>query len=208
MEKLSLNPWLSIWVRPRETIRAITATNPNYRFYLLAAIYGFPTGLQLAQSFSVASMVSLPMILIAALILSVFIGWVGITVLSGLLFWTGKWIGGKSSYQNLRAAVAWSNVPNLVDIAIWIVLLSTFGQQLFAQEFAHTPFTGSELTIVTTLFFVQIVAAVWGFILFLKMVSEVQGFSSWRALLNIIIPFVLLFGVMTLFSWVLEWASK
>ena len=80
MQQLPLNPWLSIWVRPRETIRAITATNPNHRFYLLAASTGFPTALQLAQSFSLAATVSLPMIIVATLILSVFIGWVGITV--------------------------------------------------------------------------------------------------------------------------------
>lgn len=208
MEKLPFNPWLNVWVHPRQTIRAIVDTNPNYRFYILAAIYGFPTLLQVAQSFSLAQTTSLPIIIGIALVLSVLVGWVGITILTALLFWTGKWIGGAGTYRNIRAAVAWSNVPNIVDVAIWVILMFTFGSQLFTQEFANTPFTGTALTIVTTLFFVQVIAAVWGFILFLKMVGEVQGFSAWRALLNVIIPFVLLFAAMTLLNWVVEWLNR
>lgn len=200
-EKLSVNPWWEIWTRPRETIRAIVKFNPKYLFFLLSGIYGFPLMLQFAQNLSLGEQVSALTVFVIALVLSVFIGMLGITIISGLLYWTGQWIGGNAPYSNVRAAVTWSNVPNVVNVVIWLLMMGVFGSRLFTRGFAEATFVGHELTIVFFAFLIQVVIAVWGFIIALKALGEVQGFSAWKALLNVLIPFFMV----AIGFWVIMW---
>jgi hypothetical protein len=187
-EKLSVNPWLDIWIRPRETIRAIVKFNPAYLFYLLAAIYGFPTGLQFAVNLALGERFPLWSIAAGAVILSVGIGYIGLSIISGFLFWTGQWIGARGSYRNIRAAVAWSNVPTLVNVVIWILMMGMFGVGLFMRGFDNTAIVGPQAGVVFIAMIAQTVTAVWSFIILLKALGEVQGFSAWKALLNVLIP--------------------
>ena len=167
-DKLSINPWLTIWTRPRETIRAIVQFNPGHLFPLLCLIYGFPLLLQMAQNFSLGDRFPMGGIIVGALIGGIFAGVIGMSMASALFYWTGKWIGGEGSYQNVRSAVAWSNVPNLVNILVWIVNMVSFGDRLFTRGFIETPFVGGELTVIYFASLVQVVIAIWGFIIFLK----------------------------------------
>jgi hypothetical protein len=196
------NPWLSIWLRPRETIRSIVDTNPAYNLYLLCALYGFPMAMSFAQNFSLTSLFPLWVTLLAALILCPFLGFVGISISTWLLHFTGKWIGGSGNFQTIRAAVAWSNVPNIVTVVTWLLLVGVFKDKVFCREFSEMSFVGYQAGVIFLIFLVQSIISIWGFILLLHSLGEVQGFSAWRALLNVIIPFVILVGL----AWLVGWA--
>lgn len=189
--KLGLNPWRKIWVQPRKTISAIVRYNPSYLFPLMSAIYGLPMLFSFAQNLSLSENFSLIGIIIGCIVLSVFIGMLGITIVSGLLYWTGKWVGGTGSFKNVRAAVAWSNVPITINILMWFVLIAIFKSQTFMTAFPETAFAGKDLGIVSFVYLVQSVMSIWSFFILLHTLGEVQGFSAWRALLNVIIPFVM-----------------
>lgn len=200
-DKLSVNPWIGMWVRPRETIRAIIQFNPGYFYPFLCLIYGFPMLLQIAQNFSMGDRYPLAGIVIVALLLAGIVGALMINISTALFYWTGKWIGGTGSYQTIRSAVAWANVPNLVNILIWIVNIGVFGGRIFQHNFVETPFAGSELGVIFLTSVVQIIVAVWSFIIILKTLGEVQGFSAWKALLNVIIPFLVIFVGVSILAW-------
>lgn len=190
--KLSLNPWLTIWTKPRETIRAIVDFNPKYLFFILSWLYGFPTVLQVFQNHSFAPKFSLGWIVASGVILSPFVGMLGIIIFTALILWTGRWIGGKGSFINIRAAVTWSNVPNVFNVVIWIILIGVFKSRLFTQNFSEGVFVGFELSLVFFSLLVQIVLAVWGLIIWLKVVAEVQQFSIWKSVLNVLMTSLLL----------------
>lgn len=201
--KVGMNPWLSIWVEPRKTIRAIINTDSKFGFYVLSFVYGLPMAFNLAQSFYLISSVPLWAIIIGALVVCTFLGMIGISVSAWLLQFTGRWINGKGSFQNVRAAVAWSNVPNIVTILMWVALIGIFGGQVFAPEFTETHFFGFQAGAVFIIFLIQSIVSVWGFILLLHTLGEVQGFSAWKALLNVIIPVVIIVAIWLLLGWVL-----
>ena len=205
--KLNVNPWLDIWLEPRATIRAIVNYNPKYRFILLSTIYGLPMALNFAQSSSLIESLPLWAILVAALVISPFIGALGSTVSSLLLTWTGKWIGGKSNYDRVRSAVAWSNVPNTVTLILWVVLMVVFGNQVFSRGFSDTAFMGYEAGVVFIVFLVESIVSIWGFIILLKTLGEVQGFSAWKALLNVVIPLVIVVAAIWLVGWII-WGTS
>ena len=199
--QLPVNPWTGMWVRTRETIRAIIQFNPAYKLILLYFIYGLPMLFQMAQNFSYGDRFSVTAIIVACLIFAVVLGAITINFGSALFYWTGKWIGGTATFQQIRAAVAWSNVPNVVNILIWFVNIAAFGGRIFRQEFVNTPFAGHELALIFLTAVIQIVLAIWSFVIILKALSEVQGFSIWKAFLNMLIPFVVIFIGLVILGW-------
>lgn len=190
-KELALNPWTQIWISPREVIRKIVEFNPKFRFFILSAIYGFPVLLSAAQNLSLAETLPLVGIVSIAIVLSVFVGIIGFAISSALLFWAGKWIGGSATYLELRAAVSWGNVPNIVSVLMWILLIANFGNVLFLSDFSQMTFPRYQVAILFFAFTLQTVVAIWSFIVTLKTISEVQGFSIWKALLNFMIVFVM-----------------
>lgn len=205
--KLGTNPWLKMWVKPRETIREIIKFDPKYRLYLLSGIYGFATILHFAQNFSLGATLPWGTILLGALVFSVFVGLLGFLIAGKLIQWTGRWLGGTGSFNQIRAALAWSNVSNIVNILMWFLLIWGFRGQVFLESFAQANFVGAALAVAGTAFLVQTIAAIWGFVMMVKAIGEVQGFSAWKALLNVVIVFVLVAIVIWVLVWLLWWSQ-
>jgi hypothetical protein len=198
-----MNPWVEIWVRPRETIRAIIASSSTYLFPLLCLIYGFPVLLQVAQNLSLGDRFSLGAIVIGALIFAVVPGFVMFNISAGLIYWTGKWIGGVGSFQNIRAAVAWSNVPSLINGVLWIVNMLLFKSRIFTLSFVMMPLSRGEAMVLAVTSLIQLILAVWSLVILVKALGEVQGFSAWKGLLNVLIPFFIIVIGFSLLFWVL-----
>ena len=184
------NPWISIWLHPKETVRALTQGDPRSRLAWLSFLYGLPMALNFAQSYSLIEVLPLWAILCLSAILSPFIGFLGICFSSWLLNISGKVIGGQGNFQEIRCAVAWSNVPTFFTVLMWVVLFSVFGSTALYRDFAQIPFTGALAGILFLVFLIESIAAIWGFVILLKGLSEVQKFSVWKALLNVMIPVV------------------
>lgn len=190
-KQLGVNPWTHIWTNPRETIRKIVNFNPKYGFFLLSFLYGLPMLFYWAQDLSLGETTSLMGIVIGSVILAIFVGMLSMTIGSALVLWTGKWIGGKSSYYPIRAAISWSCVPNVLSIIIWAVLILLFGKNLFLDSFPQQSLSTGLMLLGVGLVVIQGVLAVWAFVIAVNGIAEVQGFSAWKALLNVLIPFLM-----------------
>ncbi|MCX6990976.1 MAG: Yip1 family protein [Chlamydiae bacterium] len=194
-DKLMINPWFRMWTKPKDTIRAIVTMDPRYKFLTLSVIYGIPLMLQMAQNMSLGFSFSLVGILLGCLVLSLFAGMIGLTLAGGLLYITGKWLGGASTFLQVRCALAWSNVTNIISIILWAILIAFFGTMLFTDAFATTAFTQGESTLIFVVFLTQFVMSIWSFVLLVQSLAEVQGFTMWKAFLNILIAFGIVVGV-------------
>lgn len=195
------NPWLSIWIEPRKTIRSIVDTDPKFGYLLLCAVYGLPLSFNLVQNLGLTAVVPIWAIFIGSLVVCTFLGIIGISISSWLLYIFGRMIGGKGNFQTVRAAVAWSNVPNFVTILMWIVLLGVFGSQVFNRNFSEMQFVGYQAGILFLVMLVESIVSVWGFIILLSTLREVQEFSVWKAILNVVIPFVVVVAVIWGTAW-------
>lgn len=187
----SKNPWCTMWTAPRKTIRSIVAANPSMQLLPLSIVYGFPIMIHMAGVLNIGAEFSIWGTLLVSLLLSPIVGFIGISFTSIIVYWAGKLVKGRSRYKELRCAVAWSNVPNVVTCVAWALLALLVGQALFTPGFYSE---GMMLPAITTLLFgIQAIAAVWAFVLFIIALSEVQKFSILRAIVNVLIPFVILF---------------
>ena len=191
----SFHPWVSIWIKPRETIRCIVSTDPTRQVILLAALGGIAQSLDRAASEYFGDKLSMPVLLIMILALGPIGGVISLYILGALFRWTGSWFGGDATTEEVRAAIAWSNVPIIWALLLWIPKLALFGEELFKSA---TPRMDANLLLIILLFIfgiVELVIGIWTFIVFLKCLGEVHRFSVWKALGAVLVPSLVLIGI-------------
>ena len=208
METMPLNPWFSMWLHPRRTIRQIVETNPERLVLSLAAVGGGVEGLTNMASDSKGDDMSLRAILLATLIVGPIMGIVGLWVGGFLLRWTGGWIGGQADARRIRATLAWANVPLVWSLLLWIPAILLFGLELFTEA---TPVldASAQLAGLHLVFSVGIgIISLWSFVAFLHALGEVQGFSAWRSLLNSFLALLVFLVPLFAFIGIAIWASR
>jgi len=191
----SLNPWFSIWIKPRETIRWIVDTDPTRQVILLAALGGIAQSLDRAAGRSAGDILSIPVIFLLVLFGGSIGGVISLYIGGAILSWTGSWFGGEATSEEVRAALAWSSVPGIWALLLWIPELILFREEIFLTV---TPrIDASPLLLFLLLGFAVVEAAIgiWSIIIFLKCIGEVHRFSAWKALGAVIVPGLVLVGI-------------
>lgn len=200
-----MDPWRDIWTQPRASIQTLVTRDPSYGFKRLSWIYGVTVALSLSKMFSLVTLYPLWAILLGSLLIGIVFGFISITVTAYILQWCGRLIGGSAPFKHVRCVVAWSNVPMLINVLVWILLICVFRERAFYSDFP------AEVTVQnkTGLFFLAVlgqwVASIWSFIILVQGLREVQGFSLWKGLLNILIPIIALLLLSVLMSGAINW---
>ena len=192
------NPYKSIWLSPRPTIQFIVDTNPTYLVLVLAALVGVYGGLSSASAEGWGYNLSAFWLFIGIVMIVPFISIIGLYLGAALTRWTGKWLGGSATQQQIRAAYAWSYIPMIAAMVLYIPLLMIYGFDLFAfsgnvilpEADPMVPRQVGPLIIFVAI--VETVLCVWSFIVSLHCLGQVQGFSAWRALGNQILASLVL----------------
>ena len=184
-----VTPFFSIWVRPRRTMRAIIDSNPQRLVLVLAALSGFGSALDNASTSSIGDGNSIPVVAIVAL--SAVAGSLGgiLTLYVGgfVMKWAGRPLGGRATQVEVRAALAWSTVPLIWALPLWIPELALAGREMFTTAtpiLAASPLRAVLLVLVVLL---EVVLGIWSFVLFLKCLGEVHGFSAWKSLAAVLL---------------------
>jgi len=194
-----LTPWLTIWLRPRATIRQIVGTDPGHRVILLAALSGLFRALDGVSRGNLGDFWPLWVILVLCAVIGPLAGIIGLYLSGIILRWTGGLLGGQATEAEVRAAVAWSSVPGIAaGVILWIPMLALYGGEAFASAAPRTDalFEGSPVLallgglILMGALVVARVMGFWGLIVFLKCLGEVHRCSVWEALVAAVIPFV------------------
>ena len=180
-------PWISIWTRPRATLRRILEDDPRRSVYRLAALGGIAGALNLATTSGLGD--TLPVAATIALVLSggALGGILSLFVFASLVRVAGRWFGGRGGTPEIMAALAWANVPTIAGLLLWLPRAVFLGEEMFRS----VP-SGLEGNPPASLFFAclelaQAVVDFWGLVITLKCVSEAHRFSAWRTLVTLIL---------------------
>ena len=203
-----LNPFRSIWTRPRDTIQQIVSEDPRRGVLLLAAIAGVFETLNQAAGESTGEELAVSTIFILALVAGPIGGLITLFFNGWLLAMVGRWMGGMASSVELRAASAWAAVIPICAGLLWIPYLYFFGEQMFTEEMPILDERPELAAILLVLGLIEMVLGIWAFVAYLKCVGQVQGFSAWKALGNVLLAglvvigtiMLVVFGVMALFG--------
>ena len=201
---MTLNPWRSIWLKPRATIRQIVTTNPEHHVVALAAAAGVIQALINSVDRNLGDELGLLPILLTSFLIAPILGVISLYLSAFLLRWTGRWLGGVATPRELRASVAWGSAPMVMGGVGMLVALLIAGHDLFSSV---QPWLARHPTLMLVAglgMIIQGLAAFWSVITAIKCLAEVQGFSAWRALGNYVLvvlvvaaaAFVVVFGVL------------
>jgi hypothetical protein len=198
----SITPFLTIWTEPRATIRRIVETNPTRNVIALGAI-GPAVG-ALANQWSKALdenanlSVLWPIEVVFTVAFAAVLGVVSLFISGAILKWSGGLLGGVASRVEVRAALAWTQVP---AIAAEIILLLAVLQGIAIPH----PAAASMLQIDPAFYKVGIVEgvlAIWGSIVGVYCLAEVHRFSAWRAFCSTLIPALIAMVAIGFIVWV------
>ncbi|NGX28382.1 MAG: hypothetical protein K940chlam1_00561 [Candidatus Anoxychlamydiales bacterium] len=196
----SFNPWLSMWVKPKKTIQKIIEINPNFRLFFLSAIYGFISLISSSQSFTLGYHLHFLWIILISIVLSSLWGYTIFSVASFFAYFTGKWLKGAAKYQEVRSALAWSSIPMIGNLFLWILLFIVFHTALL-QDFPGTfILTSVQTSFLFVVLFIQLLLSIWILVLFINALAQVQKFSIGKSILNILIAAVIFGAVFFVLS--------
>jgi hypothetical protein len=176
-------PLLRIWAEPRATIRSIVDSDPRRGVIPITLLGGALGSLEsswftaLGRPEAITPLWPLRVAAGAAFgAVWAVVGLYGIAWASRLFC---RMLGGVAGAAEMRAAMAWSTVPAITAsiISIASVLAGTVTPPRFTQSGIHFVDRSSiELGLL------NFVLLMWGFVVELKCVGEVNRFSAWRSL--------------------------
>lgn len=183
----TINPLVGMITQPRATVRDILDTDPGYQVHTLAIVGGVAAQV---MSYLIAPF-GFGGSLVAQAAIGAVSGLVGLYVGGAVYGWVGRLLGGRGTAREVRAALAWSQVPIL-----WATLLMIVGSMVRAGLRLNDSSGLVTLVIVA-------VAQFWVMVVQLKAIGEAHDFSAWRALAMMMIIGVVLALVMVGVGWAL-----
>jgi hypothetical protein len=184
-----VDSWFTIWYRPRATIRRIVETNQRKFVLLIAWLVGAFAALNMQV---MAARIDLPAnvyhlsrfgpIAIFAFISGV-LSIVTLYGLAALYRWAGAILGGSATAIEVRAALAWAQVPGLYLVVVTIVAT------------ALGLYTPDVPPAASPAWWFRAIVGIWVFVILLKCLGEVHHFSAWRALGAILLGTLAMFVV-------------
>jgi signal peptidase I len=170
---LQPSPWLTVWLRPRDTIERIVASNPRHHVLLLAALGGVSTIVSWLIAVGLTNQLfdqRIAIIALAGLVLGV----VGLFVYGISFDWWGRILGGGASAVNLRAALAWGVTPSIMGLVICgvaLIVLKRSGSPDLSPSALRTPIVALQVAAVAL--------GLWSVIATMLMVGRLQQFGFW-----------------------------
>lgn len=187
-----MNPWRSMWTRPRETIREVAASSSKRSLWALATVYGFSSLLNIFQSMALGHRLGLVPMTVAAVLFAPIWGYVIFAIWSWVTTAIGKLLKGKGEYIPVRAAYAWSCVPLIAIIPIWFLLIVFYGDLLFFDIPESQILEMGQAGFLFALLLGKLILSIWSLVLYVQALSEVQQFSILKAILNMVAAGLLL----------------
>ncbi len=186
------NVWLSFWGSPRAAIRSIVESNPRYGVFYLVAIFMLQNLFFYANWWSLGITIPVYAIILGALVLSPFIGMLWVYFAGWIFYFTGRWLNGKAHASYLRTALAWSKIPVIFNLLMWIILILLDPKMAFILNGK-----GSAAIWINA---VNLVTGIWSFILLVQCIREIQNFSIGRSIINIAMGWVIYFLFIMIFA--------
>jgi len=179
------SPWLAAWLRPRDAIERVLATNPRRHVVLLAVLGGVSSVAAQPIISRYTSIVSDWRLALAIALFGAVMGLLGLYVHAFVLTWIARAFGGRAPAERMRAVVAWGMTPTAVGLSLCVVAL-------FALNLANLV---GESIVITALAIASAVLGVWTIVCTLLMYARVQAFGFWRAIASAGVAWLLVLAV-------------
>lgn len=175
-------PFVTIWTRPRDTVRQALGVRPMGLIYVLIIA---ATVLQILVNAYDENLVFefTPTLTIIAIVLGAGLGLVGWVFIAWMYRIVGRWFGGRGTAGEMRIGLGIAYIPTLVASVFAMSGVLLLEGMYYSQ-------TGVTFSIMASV--VSIVFSIWAFVTQVKAIAEVHEFSAWRGLGTLLITGVII----------------
>jgi|GEM_PF-3625833 hypothetical protein len=196
--------FVNLFKKPQKAFRLIFEYDLEKYQYHLLVIFGVTNVLN-RQIFTLSDVrTNLFPNLVYAISIGGIGGWIGLFLLSLLIYASGKWLRGESNGEDIRMVLSYSTIVatiNLVFIATCILLLRLNNYQLH-----HRVYTINDVNywVIKADFIVNIILNIYFLGLVTIGLAVVQGFSLLKGLLNVALAFLLVIAPLFILIYVID----
>lgn len=201
----ALNPWISMWMQPRHTVRQMLETAPKRWVVLLAILAGI--GLLLDQMIYLclgSDFTSRVIILVFLLVFCTILGVLLLYLYGFLLAAAGRSLGGVGRAIECRTAYAWSAIPTVWMVPVYLVaalVVVAYGSEVLLSDVLTKLQDGVDFEVQLLPTWLKIVSAlavvtrIWQIILSSQSIGEAHQFSSGKGFLTFVFANLMLIGI-------------
>ena len=185
-----------IWISPRMVFKSINDKRYNKFTTVLMILGGILSALNRAMNMNMGDRMNLMSVLIVCVIGGGIFGFLYFYIFAALMSWTGKWLKGRGNTKSLLRMISYALIPSLVVLFVMILRILLFGNDEFKSNVDL--FDNGILFTIITLFsiLVEIGIGVWTLVILVIGTSEVQNLSIGKAILNLILPVIIICAVL------------
>lgn len=192
-----------IWTEPRRVLKCIHETKYEKYFYVLLFLAGVSGAFDRAANRNLGENASLLGLIAGCIILGGFLGWLSYYIYAALLNWTGKWLDGKGDTDSIYRILAYAMIPSAISLIFLVPQIAVYGIDLFVKDgdlvnagiVGNIVFWGSIL--------LEIILGIFTLVFSVIGLSEVQKISVWKAILNLVLPLLIILGPIVIIAFII-----
>ena len=192
-----------IWTEPRRVLKYIHETKYEKYFYILLFLAGVSGAFDRAANRNLGENASLLGLIVGCIILGGLLGWLSYYIYAALLNWTGKWLDGKGDTDSIYRVLAYAMIPSAISLIFLVPQIAVYGIDLFVKDgdlvnagiVGNIVFWGSIL--------LEIILGIFTIIFSVIGLSEVQKISVWKAILNLVLPLLIILGPIVIIAFII-----
>ena len=127
-------------------------------------------------------------------------GWISFYIYSFLISWTGKWLHGVAKTDAVLRVFAYSSLPSTLGLLVLLIQIILFGKAVFTSDGIDPDASTLSGIIIYGTLFLQISLSLWSLVLLVIGIAQVQKFSIGYAILNVILPGLIVLAFVALFT--------
>lgn len=181
-----LNPFLSIWMKPRQTVRQVIDEKRSGFIFLLLVLTGYSAVLIAVMDTEANNELGLWSILLGGLIFSPLIAAIGNMIGAIVCLWIGKIFKGNATYDELFRAMLAGQLIYVWLIPILLLWIFLWPSSYFTVSI--DAYSGMDLVLNLVLSGILFVVSIWTFVIQSKAVGEAHGLSAWKGAAILLIP--------------------
>ena len=189
-----MNPFLSVWLHPKQTARYVIEHKTIVYALMLVVIGYIASGFSGFMNSELYPDFSYVWIFLISIILGPILGIIMMFIASGIVFLIGKLLKGTGSFWDVFKASSLSSIPAIFTGPFYILWMFVSPESFFFEDGV------SAIAVIVSI--IMIVTAIWSVIILVAAIAEAHQFSIIRSIISLIIPaillFIFIFGLITI----------
>lgn len=203
--KLNINNLVTeIWVKPTLVFKYLFKTNPEKYLWILMILAGISSSLDnyLTKTHSYVNTSYSLGYLLGVIVFGALFGWISFYIFGWILSIFGSgFLNGHAKPKEFRTVLAWGSIPSTSSIILTILLAIVYGTNSLSSDNISNEI---EAYIFIVVGLMQIGLGIWGVIIITHGIKLIQKFSFGKALLNLLLPFIILVIILGLIFFLTE----